>query len=171
MEAIRRRRARASGRGGQQNHVTPLLTHAHSLYLTLALALPRSRRYVYHAHSLPPPHHHALHLAHSSAIISSTSPKCLCHHLSSGEATVRVCRHRAIVGAPPSLRLPWPCSTEPSRSRIPLIRVRLELGLTQGKSLRPMPASSEQNAAVPPLRSLRHAAMHADKLRRCSTLT
>ena len=51
------------------------------------------------------------------------------------------------------------------------IRVRLELGLAQGKSLRPMPAMLEQDTAVPPLSSRRRGAMHVAKLCRLSTLT
>ena len=133
--------------------------HARAKPSTVAIAAE-----LRHALSLPPPHHHPLHLAHSSAIISSTSPNCLCHHPSSGEATVRVCHRCAIAGAPPSLCSPCSCSTEPSRSHVPLVRVRLELGLTQGKSLRLMLASSEQNTAVLPLRSCHHARGQASPL-------
>ena len=124
-----------SGWGRQQNHTMLLLslTHAHSL--------PRSRSRPHrarakpsaiaiavelrHARLLPPPHHHPLHLTHSSTIISSTSPNHLCHHPSSGEAAVRVCHRRSIAGAPSNSRSPWLCSTEPTHSLSSLVRVNI----------------------------------------------
>ena len=86
-------------------------------------------------------HHTSLHL--TDPLASPFKP-------SLGIAAVQVCHHRALAGAPLSLRSPWPCCTKTSRSCVRLVRVWLDLGLTQGKSLSPMLASSEQNAVMPP---------------------
>jgi len=120
---------------------------AHCCYRAIVRLLARTAR-----PSLPPP---------------SRSVSCANRAKVNTKGRVRCCC--SLTGASPSLRSSWSCSTKPSHPRIPLITVRLELGLTQGKNLRTMPTLLEKNAAMSPLCSRRHAATHTAKLHRRST--
>ena len=140
-------------------------SHFHSLApslsssFSLSRSLKRNRSTTLAAapRSLPPPRHCSIAGAHRSAITSSTSPTTHCLNPRQGNGLW------AIAVIAPSLRLSPPCMPlwlcMPSfLSRVLLdVRVRLELGLAQGKSLRPMLALSEWNAAWLPLRSRRRA--------------
>jgi len=64
--------------------------HSHSLSFTFSLAHIAEQSKPPSSSSPPTQHHHLIHLAHSSAIISSTFPSRHCHRSSPGTATFHV---------------------------------------------------------------------------------
>ena len=143
----------------------PAASHFHSLVpsLSSSLSLSCSPKRNYSAtiaaapRSLPPPCHCLIAHAHHLAITSSTSPTTHCLNPRQGKGLWAIAVVAPWLRALPPCRLPWLCMPSSLPCVLLDVRVRLELGLARGKSLRPMPASSEQNTVVPPLHSRRHA--------------
>ena len=147
-------RPHLSGQRGQiSTPHPPTLSHVLTRLCLASLFCSRARRanhsiapsspHLRRARTPLPPCHCAIACAHRSAITSSTSPTTHCLNLSQGKGLRAIAVIAPLLRAPLPCMPPWLCMLGFLLHVLLGVRVRLELGLARGKSLRPIPASSE----------------------------